>query len=146
MNKIRIENKDLFKVEVNDKGEYIEFDLADINLPFKAKKSFDMINNYMKELKEKEVDLSNLDEGILFEQEMFQKMRAALDNFIGEGGSQKIFGDKNYYGMFEDLLYAFEEPQEELGGQSVMDKLNFTAKGIQDRVIAKYSKKNSDVL
>ena len=58
MNKIRIENKDLFKVEVNDKGEYIEFDLADINLPFKAKKSFDMINDYMKELKEKEVDLS----------------------------------------------------------------------------------------
>ena len=33
MNSLRIKNRDIYRIEVNDAGDYIEFDLLDINLP-----------------------------------------------------------------------------------------------------------------
>ena len=34
MNKLRVENKNIYTIEVNDNGDTIEFDIGDIELPF----------------------------------------------------------------------------------------------------------------
>ena len=40
MESLRIERKDIYTIEVNDKGETIEFDLVDVELPFKCEKAW----------------------------------------------------------------------------------------------------------
>ena len=44
MNSFRIEKKDIYTIEVNDNKDFIEFDLADIGLPFKCAKALEEID------------------------------------------------------------------------------------------------------
>ena len=48
MNSIRIEKKDIYTIEVNDNGDTIEFDLVDIELPFKCDRALSEINRITK--------------------------------------------------------------------------------------------------
>jgi len=50
---IKIENKDIYKIEVNDNGDYIEFDLSDISLPFKCYESLEELNKIQDEMLKK---------------------------------------------------------------------------------------------
>ena len=50
MESLRIERKDIYTIEVNDKGETIEFDLVDVELPFKCEKAWAEVNKISKEL------------------------------------------------------------------------------------------------
>ena len=118
MNSIRIEKNDIYTIEVNDKGETIEFDLVDIELPFKCEKAFSDIDRITKDLNAKLVIIekkedSKLKNSIMTSNEKakieayrnaFKEMRAAMDAFLGDGACQKIFGNRNYVEMFHELF------------------------------------------
>ena len=151
MNSIRIEKKDIYTIEVNDNGDTIEFDLVDIELPFKCEKSWSEVNRISKELQAQLVIISKQEDSkqngkLMTKKEeatveayrkAFKEMRAAMDCFLGDGACQKIFGDRNYHEMFNDL---YEELKPHL------EKMELTSHGIMDRIKAKYGKKDDGVL
>lgn len=151
MESIRIERKDIYTIEVNDKGETIEFDLVDIELPIKCEKAWAEVNKIAKELQAQLVIISKQEDtkcdGRLMtkKEEMtvevyrkaFKDMRTAMDGFLGDGACQKIFGDRNYLEMFNDLFEALKPH---------LEKMELTVGGIMDRIKNKYGKKDDGVL
>lgn len=151
MNSIRIEKKDIYTIEVNDNGDTIEFDLVDIELPFRFEKSQSEVNRIAKELQAKLVIIDkqedrkqkgklmtvNEEARIKAYKEAFKQMRIAMDLFLGEGACQKIFGDRNYIEMYDDL---FRELAPHL------EKMKLNTQGISDRIKEKYSPKDDGVL
>lgn len=114
MEKIRVNNDDkVYKIEVNDKGEYIEFDLMDIELPIKLMKLAEDIeknkNIYQTRLNDNEKkNQDDIKKQMLEQYEISkkycEKMRGVFDEFFGEGSSEKIFGSKNKVNMFEEFF------------------------------------------
>ena len=151
MNSIRIEKKDIYTIEVNDNGDTIEFDLVDIELPFKCERALAEVNRIYKDLQGKLVIIEKredhkLDGEIMTANEKakldahrtaFKEMRVAMDSFLGDGACQKIFGDRNYVEMYDDLF-------EQLAPH--FEKMKLNTEGITDRIKAKYSKKDDGVL
>lgn len=146
MEKLRIEKKDIYEIEVNDEGETIEFDLRDINLPDKAiktaknlKKENDFLQNRVKALTKqyqdnKELLVEKVDEANKI---YYKKARAIFDEFLGEGACMKIFGATDRIGMFEDLFDALEPH---------FDKMKINIKAIKEDLVKKYSPKSKEVL
>lgn len=151
MESLRIERKDIYTIEVNDKGETIEFDLVDIELPFKCERAWAEVNRISKELQAQLVIISKQDDSkqngklltakeektIEAHRKAFNEMRVAMDGFLGEGACQKIFGDRNYLEMFNDLFDALKPH---------LEKMELTSKGIFERIKNKYGKKDDGVL
>lgn len=126
MNQIRLGSKTKITLEVNDKGETISFDFADPAFLHKAQqmalkaqqiekdfnKQFEGIGEAIEastddDLADEMLTDSMIAVGAGFA-EFYQKLRTSIDSFLGEGASQKIYGDDNYFNMFNDL---FEELQ-----------------------------------
>ena len=151
MESLRIERKDIYTIEVNDKGETIEFDLVDIELPIKSERAWAEVNKISKELQaqlviiNKQEDTKQKDKLMTTNEEKtleayrkaFKEMRTAMDSFLGEGACQKIFGDRNYLEMYNDLFEALKPH---------LEKMKITSQGIFDRIKAKYGKKDDGVL
>jgi hypothetical protein len=151
MNSIRIEKKDIYTIEVNDNGDTIEFDLVDIELPFKCERALNEVNRIYRDLRAKLVIIEKqedhrLDGEIVTANEKarleahrtaFKEMRVAMDAFLGQGACQKIFGDRNYVEMYDDLMEALEPH---------FEKMKLNTEGISARIKAKYSKKDDGVL
>ena len=151
MNSIRIEKKDIYTIEVNDNGDTIEFDLVDIELPFKCERALAEVNRIYKELKGKLVIIEKkedhqIDGEIMTANEKakldahrtaYKEMRVAMDAFLGAGACQKIFGDRNYVEMYDDLF-------EQLAPH--FEKMKLNTEGITARIKDKYSKKDDGVL
>lgn len=146
MEKLRIQNKDIYRIEVNNKGEYIEFDLSDIGLKVKCYEALDKIEKIANDYKSKFNNQLTEKEIAYIEQDMFKEMRKAMDSFLGENACQKIFGDKNYYEMFDDLIRELKRKRPELKGKSHLDMLNFSAEQVNERIIKKYNKKVKNVI
>lgn len=152
MESLRIAKKDIYVIEVNDNGETIEFDLVDISLPLRFNKAFIDVDKATEWLKgqiaiyQKEQATETEKVGILTKAEekfykayekAFRDMRKAMDNFLGEGGCQKVFGDRNYLEMWSDLYDALEPH---------IEKMGIKTQDIKARIKAKYAKKNDGVL
>ena len=151
MESFRIERKDVYTIEVNDKGDTIEFDLVDIELPFKCEKAWAEVNRISKELQAQLVIINKQEntkqngklmtmreeKTIEAYRKAFKEMRCAMDAFLGDGACQKIFGDRNYLEMFNDLYEALKPH---------LEKMELTSKGILDRIKEKYGKKDDGVL
>lgn len=151
MNSIRIEKRDIYTIEVNDNGDTIEFDLVDIELPFKCERALSEVDRIHKDLKaklviiEKQEDhpqkgkLMTANEEARLEayKKAFKEMRVAMDAFLGEGACQKIFGDRNYLEMYDDLFEALSPH---------MEKMKLNTEGITARIKAKYSRKDDGVM
>ena len=151
MESLRIERKDIYAIEVNDKGETIEFDLVDIELPFKCERAWAEVNRISKELQAQLVIINKQEDskqnGKLMTQKeektieayrkAFKEMRVAMDGFLGEGACQKIFGDRNYIEMYSDLMEALAPH---------LEKMKLTTDGIQERIKSKYAHKDDGVL
>lgn len=137
MEKLRVEKDNVYKIEVNDKGECIEFDLLDIELPIKLINASEELKKQKKIYKEKIEKLKNEDlnpaEDMLkqyeIDKEFCQTMRDVLDSFLGENACQKIFGDTNRIGMFDDF-FAQLEPH--------LDKIIINVEQIKKDLIEKY--------
>ena len=151
MNSIRIEKKDIYTIEVNDNGDTIEFDLVDIELPFKCDRALSEVNRIYRDLRAKlviiekqedhqisgEVMTANEKAKLEAHRNAFKEMRVAMDAFLGEGACQKIFGDRNYLEMYDDLFDQLEPH---------FEKMKLNTEGISARIKAKYSKKDDGVL
>lgn len=152
MKKINIQKNGIYKIQVNDKGEYIEFDVDDIGVPIKCYESIDKIEKLEEETKNKMQELiDNKDPEInkkisYLENDMFKQMREIMDNFLGENGCQKIFGDRNYYSMYNDLFKELSKKRKELGGKSHFDMMGIEAKTINEKIIKKYYKGKENVI
>lgn len=160
---IRVESKSKYTIEVNDKGETIEFDLADFRLPAKLLNVYtnleDLAKRYDEESKKileredvvvKKIEVldkeNNLTEENLTQNTLdvmaltdkyYSDARTILDEFVGKGACKKIFGDSNYENMFDDLLEQLEPHFKKMG-------LNYQK--LQKGLVNKYMPKNSNVL
>ena len=150
MNTLRIDKK-LYEIEVNDKGETITFDPDDIELVFKLERAYKAVLKAQDNLKadvliiKKRKDTTQKGEMISENEKAiikaykncFTAMRAAYDSFLGDGACQKIFGDRNYVEMFDDL-------NEQL--QPHFEKMKLNRENVAKKIREKYTDKNEDVL
>lgn len=149
MEKLRVEKKNIYTIEVNDNGDTIEFDLEDIGLNFKLLKTLreiDRIGNYMKNeltIIDKRQDVKgkyiskNEEDTLRLWNKAFKDMRNAMDSFLGEGACQKIFGDRNYIEMFDDLMEQLKPH---------LEKMKISYKDIKDKITKKYSATEKKVI
>lgn len=112
MDKIKINNENVYKIEINDNGDCIELDLLDIELPIKfinAGKTLEretkIYNNKVKALENQYKDdvKTYLYKRLDVDRTYCKKMREMFDSWLGEGTSQKVFGSKNRIGMFDEF-------------------------------------------
>lgn len=150
MEQLRIQRKDLYEIQVNDNGDTIVFQLGDLTLADKLNQAYEgirkaqeelrqkiLIINKKKDFKPKNSIITNNQLAVSKAQkEAFLKMRKAIDLFLGEGGCQKVFGDDNYYEMFNDFFEALEEKDE--NGLSHLDKMGISKDSIDKRIKEKY--------
>lgn len=148
--KIRVKSETLYSIEVNDKGECIYIDTADIGLQAKLVECFDEVEKETVSFDKKEKEIiqkikqEEKQEGELYtenerkyikmQQDFYQKCRNALDKFLGEGACQKIFGDANYPKMFIDLFEQLEPH---------FKKMGINKKRMQENLYNKYLKKGN---
>lgn len=136
---------DYYILEVNDKGDTIEFDLTDIRLPqliMEAGENMEKLGKKYSE-KAKEIEQNNkTDEEkakayMALDSKHAKEMRTLFDSFLGEGACQKIFGNKESYGQYNRLLDALEPH---------FKKMKFKRDKAQERLAQKYMEKKSDVM
>lgn len=159
MNQLRINRKDIYEIEVNERGETIKFHLGDISLPFKLEKAYNEVGKIQNKLRsqlmiiDKQQDSKGKNDLMTKNQRAkmnawdnaFKDMRKAMDLFLGEGGCQKIFGDQNYLEMFDDLFEELDKPQED--GLSHLQKMKLSDEAIVQRIEDKYKNlKNKQVI
>ena len=146
MEKLNLDlQKEIYQLEVNDKGDIIEFDLTDISLPEKFLNASDNIikldEEYQKECKKianEEIDETEKTRlAIKLEKEKCEEMRKIFDSFLGEGACQKIFGNVDHYNQFIALSDALEPH---------FEKMNFNLQKAKKRLASKYLNKNKEVI
>lgn len=142
---IKRDRSDFYILEVNDKGDTIQFDLTDISLPekiLKASEELKVINDeYAKkilELDKEEISKEEKARKIIEIDKNFSiKSRKIMDSFLGDGACQKIFGDANYYGMYIELFEQLEPH---------FEKMVIKSQKAKQRLIEKYKPQKSDVM
>lgn len=136
--------EELYRLEVNDKGEFIEFDLTDIGLADRILKASEKImiidknfQSQIKEVNEKYKDDELIENSIRIELNACLEMRKIFDSFLGNGACQKIFGDKNNYWQFLQLMDALEPHYE---------KMRIKLAKAKNKLVNKYLNKEKDVM
>lgn len=147
-NFIQLKKSNVLKIGIKDAngvdtGEWLEFDMDDIELPLRlnkcsvehrknvdyAKMQFVIIDK--KEDKKGKYLLSwKEEEKIKVLNEFFEKEMKVMDTFLGEGGCKKMLnGRKPYYEMFDDIYESLKP---------IFPLLEKNVKGINDKVREKY--------
>lgn len=141
-----------FKIETDegiDTGEYLEFDLDDIELPLKLKqcevehrKNIQYLKNQFiiidkKEDKKGKYLLSwKEEERQKAIKEFYNKEMKTLDLFLGKDGTKKLLNGKEpYYEMYNDIVDELEP---------IMPKLQLKAEDITKKIKEKYSNKKEE--
>lgn len=132
-------------------GEYIEFDLEDIELPFRLDESYKLHTANTEDVQRKLLVLSkkqdakgkgmltkNQEEEVKIIQEFYRKEEKALDLFLGEGATKKMLnGRKPYLTMFEDISDRIAP---------ILPQLKLEYKNIAEKIKSKYSPKEDNVI
>lgn len=155
---IQLQKNDVFTVKIkdengNDTGCELKFDLEDIELPLRLNECEEAHKRNMKYLKEqfliidkkedhkgKKILSWKEEEKLKVLQKVYADEMEALDLFIGKGKTQMILdlmGRKPYFTMYDDIGKMLEP---------IMPKLKINVDGIKDKIKAKYSSKETDVL
>ena len=151
---IKLKKDNIFRVGIqddkgNNTGNVLEFDLEDLELPFKAQEAEYQHKKNMEKLKAdfvladkkpekkgKKLMSSREEEKLKALQEFYSKEEKALDLFLGEGGARKLLnGRKPYYEMFDDIL-EYLEP--------IIPKLELHKEDIVEKIKKKYNSKKED--
>lgn len=150
MNSLRIKKDNIYRIEVNDDGEYIEFDLEDTSLNIKYYNALEEINSLIEKVKQKEDKLNkkkaDVIEYLKLEEDTFKKSREIMDSFLGLNACQKIFGNRNYYDMFFDLVEELEKKRDELDGNSYLDMLKINSSNLRNSIMQKYNMGKKNVI
>lgn len=153
--KIGLKNENLLKLEIvdengNSTGEYLEFDLEDIELPFKYQEIIERLKKSRQNLKnqftiiEKKQDhkgkklMSSNEEEKLKALNNFYKEQVEIYNiFLGENGVQKLLNGRK-------LRWTTLSEIDELIEKQIAPQLNVTMDDITKKIKSKYSNKKED--
>ena len=158
-NSIQFKRENVLKLKLKnemgeDTGEYLEFDLEDIELPLRYqqaleehKKNYNSLKNQLLIISKKEDHTgkkflsSNQEVSLIALSEFYKKEIKIMDLFLGEGKTQmildKVMRRKPYLTMFNDIMESIEE---------VSDLFNVGYSSIEDKIKEKYSKVEDNVL
>lgn len=159
-NFIQLNDDDILKLEIrtNDgksTGEYLEFDLEDIELPLKLqelfekdKKNKEQLRNRMliiekkQDHKGKKLLSSNQEEQIKAINDFYKKEIEIYNIFLGENGVQKLLNGRK-------INWTTLEEIDDIINNQIMPYIKVDMKRISDKVKEKYSeavKRNKEVL
>ena len=155
-NKIQLKNENILKLEIctedgESTGDFLEFDLEDIELPLKLQECETKIkqNEMWLGIQKKQIERrpdkkgkkllsANQESLIKLLNEFYARQTKAWEIFLGDGAISKILcGRKPYYTMFAEL-------NEQL--MPLMPKIKENCKSIQEKIKTKYMKKETDVM
>ena len=155
---IGLKNSDILRLGIQDEkgvptGEYLEFDLEDIELPFKyqdlqekdKKNRMFLQNQFLiidkkEDHKGKKLMSSNQEAKMKVLKEFFNKEAEIYNIFLGENGVQKLLNGRK---LRWTTLLEIDEIIEKV----IAPKLDITMDNIQDKIKSKYSKsKDKEVL
>ena len=155
---IQLEENNVFKVAIrdtkgNDTGCYLEFDIEDIELPLRLCECEEAHKRNMKYLKDQFLIIDKKEdhkgkkllswkeeEKLKVLQKVYKDEMDALDLFIGKGKTQMILdlmGRRPYFTMYDDIGKLLEP---------ILPKLKISVDSIKDKIRAKYSNEETDVL
>lgn len=134
-----------------DTGEYLEFDVEDIELPLRISDCDNQHRKNLQELKGKMILIDKKEdkkgkkifswkeeEKLKAFNEFYKKEIASLDLFLGEGGTAKLLnGRKPYLSMYDDISDVL---------QPILPKIKERTDKIAEKIKAKYDTKKSDVI
>lgn len=143
VNKLRVAKKNEYRIEVNDQGDTISFNIEDPSFYLRLEKVYEDIKKLesqakaeiiviqkKEDIKRKGKLMSDNETKILqIYDKMYRDMRNAMDEFLGVNACKKIFGDTNYLTMYDDLF-------EQLGPH--FEKMGMNAAGFIDSIKKKY--------
>ena len=153
--KIGLKNENILKLEIvdekgNSTGEFLEFDLEDIELPFKYQEIIERLKKSRQNLKnqfviiEKKQDhkgkklMSSNEEEKLKALNNFYKEQVEIYNiFLGENGVQKLLNGRK-------LRWTTLSEIDELIEKQIAPQLNITMDDITKKIKSKYSNKKED--
>ena len=153
--KIGLKNENILKLEIvdekgNSTGEFLEFDLEDITLPFKYQEIIERLKKSRQNLKnqftiiEKKQDhkgkklMSSNEEEKLKALNNFYKEQVEIYNiFLGENGVQKLLNGRK-------LRWSTLTEIDELIEKQIAPQLNVTMDDITKKIKSKYSNKKED--
>lgn len=156
MESIQLKKDNILRIGIKeadgtDTGNVLEFDVEDIELPIRLQECIETHKRNIQDLraqyiiidkkqdkKGKKVMSANEEAKIKAMQEFYKKEIEALDMFLGKGGTNKLLnGRKPYFTMFDDIN-EYLEP--------IIPLIKERAGSIEEKIKAKYAKKESDVL
>ena len=153
--KIGLKNENILKLEIvdekgNSTGEYLEFDLEDIEIPFKYQEIIERLKKSRQNLKnqftiiEKKQDhkgkklMSSNEEEKLKALNNFYKEQVEIYNiFLGENGVQKLLNGRK-------LRWTTWSEIDELIEKQIAPQLDLTMTDITKKLKSKYSNKKDD--
>lgn len=153
--KIGLKNENILKLEIvdekgNSTGEFLEFDLEDIELPFKyqeilerLKKSRQNLKNQLtiidkkQDHKGKKLMSSNEEAKVKALNEFYREQEEIYNIFLGENGVQKLLNGRN-------LRWTTLNEIDELIGKQIAPLLDITMDDITKKIKSKYSNKKED--
>lgn len=155
-NKITLKKDSIlrFAIETADgkpTGEYLTFDLEDIELPLRLSQCEDAHNKNVEYLRDKMVILEKQEdkkgrfldswkdeEKIRIFRDFYKKEMEALDLFLGEGGTAKLLNGRNpYYTMYDDINDMLEP---------ILPKIQIRVDDIKKKIISKYDINEKEVM
>jgi len=156
-NYIQLNEDDVLRLRIRDKegndtGNYLEFDLEDIELPLKYqetlekhKKNIAYYNNQIKIIDKKQDHKGrkllshNEEEKIKASMEFFRKEVEVYNMFLGENGVQKLLnGRKLGWGTLAEI--------DEIIQRDIIPQLDVCKEKIKAKIMNKYSPKRDDVI
>ena len=159
-NIIKLNKEDILKLEIvtsdgEKTGNYLEFNLEDIELPLKYQELLEKDEKNKKNLRnqlliiEKRQDVKgkkllskNQEDEIKALNDFFKKEKDIYDLFLGKGGFDKLLNGRN-------MTWTIFEEIDELIVNQILPHLDLSMTRIQDKVKEKYSQavaRNKEVL
>lgn len=159
-NFIKLEKDDVLRLGIKtsddkDTGEFLEFDLTDIELPLryqelleKDKKSKEYLKNDFlmidkrQDVKGKKLLSKNEEDKIKAIAEFFKRETEIYNMFLGENGVQKLLNGRK-------LGWTSLQEIDEIISKQIVPYLDLNMKSIQDKIKEKYNqavKRNEEVL
>lgn len=151
-NKIRIKRneEDFYRINISDEGDEIVFDLTDIGLFNKAEKAFRDVkanenratqrlkavdNKYVNQVMNEKLEEQRKVEYVKIYNDMFVENRRIMNEFFNNPKAMDcLFGDANYFEMYNDLFEQLEPH---------FKKMQLNVGSIKDRLEKKYGSKNN---
>lgn len=111
MEKLKRKINNEIKIEVNDNGEYITINLADVEFPQKFMALFEGTQKQFSELsmRKEQYEMETPQRQLEYEIEISKSIMKNIDYLLGEGACKKVFGDivPDIYAItdfFEELI------------------------------------------